>query len=211
MIKVIIVLTIGALLSRNNILTVASSKSLSTILLFVGYPCLIVSSIVSTLNVGNVSALLYLAVSVVFYIVLGLMIGGIIRMLVSVPVNLKRTVLMTLSMCNWGDLSLAVVMGIAKESPFSSGDDLVGASFVVLFCAVANFYFYTVGWYMIGKDVREAEEIPSIVDVSVVGNESITFVSLPQKGINRFREFVDRDPRRKMVWTAISHPCTISV
>lgn len=113
-IKLFVMLFLGATLSRKGILTGSTNRAISQVLVLLLYPSLMFVSIASSINDDDTAKMGVLFVAAAFYIILGVLCGLFILYTLKPKNNIRNTVVMATSMGNWGDLTLAVILGLGK-------------------------------------------------------------------------------------------------
>ncbi|KAJ3038760.1 Protein M3 [Rhizophlyctis rosea] len=116
----------------------------------------------SSIDVTRLKQFGILVAAAALYTGIGLALGLVIRRFTRPPVHFRNTLLAATSMGNWGDLTLAVVMGLGNSAPFNNGDSSLGVAYVSAFLCFSNVWSFTVGYYQIGQDQKCLdEELPS--------------------------------------------------
>ena len=153
-IKLAILLLIGAYCSRIKLITPMVSKTLTKFLLLFPYPCLFFTSIVTSIKAEAIGKMGVLVLFSVIFLALGHLLGYLLAHLLKPKETFKNTLIMSCSMGNYGDLPMAVVLSIGNSEPFKDGDSSQGIAYISAFLLLTNLYFFIVGLASIGQDIQ---------------------------------------------------------
>ena len=182
--KLVILLFIGAYLARIKLVTPIISKVLSKFLLLFPYPCLFFTSIVNSIkpeNIGKMGILIFMSVAFLF---IGHVIGVILCRILKPKKAFKNTLVMACSMGNCGDLPMAIILSIGNSEPFNNGDQAIGIAYISAFLLLTNLYFFTVGLSSIGSDIQvlmQEEKEKDRMELDSVGSSGAMVQVLHQR------------------------------
>ncbi|KAJ3088722.1 Protein M3 [Quaeritorhiza haematococci] len=146
MLKIFMIMGVGFILSKKDILTPIVSKVLTKVRMS--------RSLSQNVETDNLKQLSVLICASIFYCVLGHGFGLIISRTLRPPRHFRNGAIMATSMGNWGDLAFAVMLSLGNNPPFEPGGADIGVAYIFGFLVFANFYFFTVGYKGIGDDFR---------------------------------------------------------
>ncbi|KAI8057183.1 membrane transport protein-domain-containing protein [Syncephalis plumigaleata] len=137
-IKLALVAGGGMALSRANILTASASKLISKIIVNLLMPCLLFANMAKSLSIDNLPQLGIMTITAVFYILLGLVAGLLMKRFLNPPSRFQYGIVAASIWGNWGDLPLAIILSVGDMPPFQSGDTKLGLAFVSTLICVFN-------------------------------------------------------------------------
>ncbi|KAF8582766.1 auxin efflux carrier [Ramaria rubella] len=146
LIKTFITILFGYILARKDLFPLSASRGASQVTMNVALPALIFANIVPAFTPSNVSAIGPLLLIGFVYVIIGFLMGFLIREFCYVPRNFYQGLIVMSGTSNWGNLPTAVVLTVTQESPFNpSTDPALGVSFVAIFIVVYYLVFWVLG------------------------------------------------------------------
>ncbi|RPD77175.1 auxin efflux carrier [Lentinus tigrinus ALCF2SS1-7] len=146
LIKTFAALLCGYVLVRMDMFPPAASRGASLISMNVALPALIFANIVPSFTPSNVSAMGPVVLIAMVYMLMGFVMGIIIRELCYVPRNFWQGIVIMTGMSNWGNLPNAIVMSVTKLPPFDPATDpALGVSYVSIFTVCYHIVFWMCG------------------------------------------------------------------
>ena len=153
---VCIVVVLGAFLKRKNIYHQAVMKSLGVLALQVLSPCLLISKIAVSINLGNMPQYLtIMAISLGYFVFLFIAAGIIYYTTKKYQTPTFRTsILSATSFGNVGDFPIAILTVLGDSTPFMMGDADKGIAFITAILLVYFPLFFSIGLYWIEQDYK---------------------------------------------------------
>ncbi|TFK79524.1 hypothetical protein K466DRAFT_606080 [Polyporus arcularius HHB13444] len=146
LIKTYAALLCGYVLVRMDMFPPAASRGASIISMNVALPALIFANIVPSFTPSNISAMGPVVLIASAYMLMGFVMGIIIREVCYVPRNFWQGVVIMTGMSNWGNLPNAIVMSVTKLPPFDPATDpALGVSYVSIFTVCYHVVFWMCG------------------------------------------------------------------
>ncbi|KAI9591633.1 auxin efflux carrier [Syncephalis fuscata] len=165
----------GMALSRAGILTASASKNLSKIIVNLLMPCLLFANMSASLSSDNLKQLGVMLAASVFYVLLGLGAGTLMKRFLCPPARFKNGIIAASGWSNWGDLPLAIILSVGDMAPFQQGDSMLGLAFVSALICVFNVTLFPMGGHrIVEKDFKRPfchSSIERNNDVSDLPNE----------------------------------------
>ncbi|KAJ1559736.1 Protein M3 [Cladochytrium tenue] len=156
-IKILLLLAVGFITARRNILTTDGSKTLAALLVWVLYPCLLFSNVLAGIDADNLKVFGIMTLAAAINIALGLALGLAVLYLTNPPRDFRYGAVLATVMGNNSDLPLAIVSSVGASAPFASNGATVGAAYVSAFMCLTNLFFFSVG-SLFGEDFRHLQD-----------------------------------------------------
>lgn len=160
--KIYLIIATGFVLARKNILSVATSRNLSSLVVNVALPCLVFNKTVSNLSYEDGKSIGVLS----FVCFLVMAIGGLLGLLLNYvspnPRSFYYGLIVAAMFPNMGDLPIAFIQGMPSIIfPAKLVDK--GVAYVAIFTFAEMFTFFNLGFMSaIGLDFKSAEKEPSL-------------------------------------------------
>ncbi|WWC92597.1 uncharacterized protein L201_007556 [Kwoniella dendrophila CBS 6074] len=151
------VIVIGFLAAKRDILTPAGAKVLGSIMVGITMPALVFSSMVSAFTPENVKAIGPLLLAAFMFQMLGVLLAWITREIFYVPTDFRWGILVCGICSNWGYGPTAILQAIATSAPFDPEVDVdLGVAYLSIFAAYMQTTFWGLGVNKLcGWDYRE--------------------------------------------------------
>ncbi|KAJ1569241.1 Protein M3 [Cladochytrium tenue] len=156
-IKILLLLAVGFITARRNILTTDGSKTLAALLVWVLYPCLLFSNVLAGIDAENLKVFGIMTLAAAINIALGFALGLAVLYLTNPPRDFRYGAVLATVMGNNSDLPLAIVSSVGASAPFASNGATVGAAYVAAFMCLTNLFFFSVG-SLFGEDFRYLQD-----------------------------------------------------
>ncbi|KAI9146384.1 auxin efflux carrier [Paraphysoderma sedebokerense] len=161
--KIGVICAAGASLARRGIMDVRGMKMASKLVLELFFPCLMFSRMINAINPSNAPFLLVLAVTQIFYLTLGHIVGfSLLHFLKEkLPPNFRYSVIPAASYGNQSDLVLSIIFTVASQPIFSKNKDPIseGVAYVSIFMALFNVSMFSFGTRLIARDFKKKDKI----------------------------------------------------
>ncbi|KAL1916162.1 uncharacterized protein VTP21DRAFT_6166 [Calcarisporiella thermophila] len=214
--KIFIASAGGALMARAGILDGMGLKLISKVIVNFLSPSLLFSKTVAGISLENIEDVGVIALIAIFYLVMGFLLGCLIRRFCRLPGNFSYAVIAVSTWGNWGDIPIAVLMSLGESPPFRKGDSDTGVAYASVVLAVFNLTLWGAGYKLFQWDfakVSQKESSPpedksSTLETNDMESHSvqeeeevITVISLdtkPQKLPSEL-EFSKTFPKKEMI------------
>ncbi|KAF5373741.1 hypothetical protein D9758_000700 [Tetrapyrgos nigripes] len=146
LLKMFLTISFGFVLEKKGMFPISASRGASQVSMNISLPCLLFSNIITSITTENAGALGPLILVASVYVILGFILGGIIRESCYVPRNFWQGIVVATGMSNWGNLPTTVVMTVTQQAPFNPDTDpALGVSYVSAFILVYHIVFWVLG------------------------------------------------------------------
>ncbi|THU82606.1 auxin efflux carrier [Dendrothele bispora CBS 962.96] len=146
LLKMFLTIAFGFIVEKRGMFPVSASRGASQVAMNISLPCLLFSNIVTSITTENAGAIGPLILVASIYVIIGFVLGAIIREFCYVPRNFWQGILVATGMSNWGNLPTAVVITVTAQAPFNGDTDpALGVSYVSMFILVFHFVFWVLG------------------------------------------------------------------
>ncbi|KAK9686807.1 Protein M3, partial [Basidiobolus ranarum] len=154
----------GFALARAGIITPASAKILSKIIVNLLLPSLLISKLVPHLDIAEIANMGISILVLVTYILIGLVGGLIMKCFLPLPEGFKGGFVSMNVWGNFADLPLAVLMSIGNSPPFLPGESAKGSAYTAMFYVVFNFTLFVCGGStIIEGDFNKPDILPETI------------------------------------------------
>ncbi|ORX95166.1 auxin efflux carrier [Basidiobolus meristosporus CBS 931.73] len=135
----------GFALARAGIITPASARTVSKIIVNFLLPSLLIAKLVPHLDLSEMKNMGVSILVLVTYILVGLVGGLLMRRFLPLPDGFKGGFVAMNVWGNFADLPLAVLMSIGNSPPFLPGESSKGSAYTAMFYVVFNFTLFVCG------------------------------------------------------------------
>ncbi|KAF9533769.1 auxin efflux carrier [Crepidotus variabilis] len=164
LIRLVFCVSCGIIVTKKDMFPLVAARSVSQIIMNIGYPCLMFSKIIPAFTSDNLRALGPLVLVAVIYILLGTLLGFVVKQLCWVPHRFRYGILMAGAFSNVGDLPTAVALAVTSAAPFNGTDDQnLAVAYIAAFILVFIIGLFPLGghrmiiWDFTGPDVEWTE------------------------------------------------------
>ena len=152
MIILFLIMLIGVIAGKKEIITRESSRKLSSIVINISNPCFVLTSILNDNTIEGKKLIMIVVASVISYAVL-IIIAGVIPSVLRIPISKRGVYKAMIVFNNTGFIGLPIISGM-----YGSEALLYGAVFTIPF----SILIYTYGIYVMTRDNYALEDIPDI-------------------------------------------------
>eukprot|EP00834_Sanchytrium_tribonematis_P001944 NODE_52_length_30984_cov_1.383358.p11 type:complete len:382 gc:universal NODE_52_length_30984_cov_1.383358:2979-1834(-) len=177
---IFIMVLLGVILKRKKIYNQTVMKELGKLAIQFLSPCLLLTKIAISINIGNIasylSIILIAFIYQVYYIVMGLIIFFSTRRFLTS--TFKKSVLSSCAFGNWSDFPIAILISVGASEPFGPGDSDKGIAYTTAFVLVLIPFLFTFGQFWIESDYKSINH-----EDSTIADPTIT-LSLTKRILN---------------------------
>ncbi|ORX95824.1 auxin efflux carrier [Basidiobolus meristosporus CBS 931.73] len=187
----------GFALARAGIITPATAKTVSKIIVNLLLPSLLISKLVLHLDIDEIANMGISILVLVTYILLGLVGGLLMKSFLPLPEGFKGGFVSMNVWGNFADLPLAVLMSIGNSPPFLPGESAKGSAYTAMFYVVFNFTLFVCG----GSTIIESD-----FSNPVVLPESIPLPEVPKRDQPSLKEIDDEPSTSESASDSMQNP-----
>lgn len=156
-IKIMLQIALGIVVSKTRILTVEGSKMLATLIIWVLYPCMQFTNIVRGIQSNELQDFAIMNLGAAYIHVICFLMGLGIFWITTPPKGFRYGTIMATAMGTHGDLPLAIIATVGNVPPFNDGDSVRGAALVSSFLCFVFLSYNSIGFILFKEDL-----LPSI-------------------------------------------------